>query len=626
EENDSASLGLNFNDPHSWPNMTDKLRCCLVEHEPEQWKDADFTLSTSSDERRFSRDWLIKILPNGETVERKWLMYSETQRAVFCFPCMLFGKKSPSTPNIANPKRGFSDWKHLSPRIGEHENSPEHRQSYLSWRSFEMNIKHGTGIDSGLQRTLTEKEKWRTILKIILDAVIFCIKDNLALRGSSDIIGQSNSGIFLKLLEMISHYNPELAVHISNHKKGRVSYFSPAIQNEFINLLGNTVRQELISRIKETKYYSAGSSVDMVSFFGTVQRLFNFFVSSTSRWEILTNILKITLKGHSDTRWSSKARAIKSLSRQLPGVLQALQEISEQTSCPETVSTAESLMLQINFKFICTLLMWDRILSNIDCVSQALQTKGLSVDQAAKLINGLRRDEGVDAIMKDAANHAQSMDLSSEFPKKRNRKVRRLDSDEAQDEGFNITAEQAFKIQFNNVIDALNAQLQWRYETLSEISSDFEFLTGPALSNMPLSQIKKCATDLAMKYPKDLHATEIVTEIASFKFQAVAILPDCCTATPQALLNLIHQWCLSAAYPSIEIALRIFLTLPVTVAPCERSFSKLKLVKNYLRSSIGQQRLSNLAILSIEHTLTSLINFDAVIDEFASVKARRAPL
>lgn len=182
-------------------------------------------------------------------------MYSETQRAVFCYHGMLFGKKSPSTASICigNPESSFCDWKHLNPMAGEHENSPENHQSYLSWRSFEMHIKHGAGIDSRLQSTISaEKEKWHTILT----AIIFCAKNNLALQSSNNIIHQSNSGIFLNLLEMFSHYNPELAVHISNHNKERVSHFSPTIQNEFMNLLGNTVRQELISKIKEAKYYS----------------------------------------------------------------------------------------------------------------------------------------------------------------------------------------------------------------------------------------------------------------------------------------------------------------------------------------------------------------------------------
>ncbi|KAG5266313.1 hypothetical protein AALO_G00229580, partial [Alosa alosa] len=41
----------------------------------------------------------------------------------------------------------------------------------------------------------------------------------------------------------------------------------------------------------------------------------------------------------------------------------------------------------------------------------------------------------------------------------------------------------------------------------------------------------------------------------------------------------------------------LFLTLPVTVATSERSFSKLKTIKNHLRSTVGQERLSGFAIL-----------------------------
>ncbi len=47
----------------------------------------------------------------------------------------------------------------------------------------------------------------------------------------------------------------------------------------------------------------------------------------------------------------------------------------------------------------------------------------------------------------------------------------------------------------------------------------------------------------------------------------------------------------------------IFLTIPVTVASAERSFSKLKLIKNYFRSTMSQEKLSTLSILSIENEL-----------------------
>jgi hypothetical protein len=42
------------------------------------------------------------------------------------------------------------------------------------------------------------------------------------------------------------------------------------------------------------------------------------------------------------------------------------------------------------------------------------------------------------------------------------------------------------------------------------------------------------------------------------------------------------------------------LIIPVKVASAENSFSKLKLIKSYLRSTLSQKRLNELAIISIE--------------------------
>jgi hypothetical protein len=66
----------------------------------------------------------------------------------------------------------------------------------------------------------------------------------------------------------------------------------------------------------------------------------------------------------------------------------------------------------------------------------------------------------------------------------------------------------------------------------------------------------------------------------------------------------------------------ILLTLPVTVAASERSFSKLKLIKNYLRSSVGQMRLSGLAVISIERDCAIKFGTSVVIRNFAESKAR----
>ena len=160
---------------------------------------------------------------------------------------------------------------------------------------------------------------------------------------------------------------------------------------------------------------------------------------------------------------------------------------------------------------------------------------------------------------------------------------------------------------------------------MTTLSNDFEFLCGSKLSSMDFDEIKKLASDLAIKYAKDLNRVEFCSEKECFKHQANAMMINFKTAAPIDLLKLIHKQNLQDIYPNIEIALRIFLTIPVTTASCERSFSKLKLIKNYLRSTIGQERLTNMAILSIEHEFARLqMSYEEIIDEFASLKARKA--
>jgi len=91
---------------------------------------------------------------------------------------------------------------------------------------------------------------------------------------------------------------------------------------------------------------------------------------------------------------------------------------------------------------------------------------------------------------------------------------------------------------------------------------------------------------------------------------------------PLEVLQFIQKYNLGNSVPNIVIMLRIFVTIAVSVATCEKSFSKLKLIKNY-RSSMSALRLRNLATLSIEQQLTDKINFDIAIEEFANNKARK---
>ena len=53
------------------------------------------------------------------------------------------------------------------------------------------------------------------------------------------------------------------------------------------------------------------------------------------------------------------------------------------------------------------------------------------------------------------------------------------------------------------------------------------------------------------------------------------------------------------------------------------SFSKLKLIKSYLRSTMSQERLIGLAILSIENKMLEELEYKNLINQFTSQKARK---
>jgi len=62
---------------------------------------------------------------------------------------------------------------------------------------LENKIMKGGGIDDSLRKEIkSEQEKWRHVLKIILDVLLYCANNNLALRGNSEEIGNPTAGHF----------------------------------------------------------------------------------------------------------------------------------------------------------------------------------------------------------------------------------------------------------------------------------------------------------------------------------------------------------------------------------------------------------------------------------------------
>ena len=76
------------------------------------------------------------------------------------------------------------------------------------------------------------------------------------------------------------------------------------------------------------------------------------------------------------------------------------------------------------------------------------------------------------------------------------------------------------------------------------------------------------------------------------------------------------------AFPNIFSIVKLLATVPATSCSCERSISSLRLLKNYLRSTTGQDRLNGLALMHA-HRKAIPLDYEKIIDLFATLHPRR---
>ena len=74
--------------------------------------------------------------------------------------------------------------------------------------------------------------------------------------------------------------------------------------------------------------------------------------------------------------------------------------------------------------------------------------------------------------------------------------------------------------------------------------------------------------------------------------------------------------CHKDLYPNISIFLQILCVLPVTTAEAERSFSTLRKLKTWLRSTTSENRLNSLSLLNIHRDID--IDIDEIVTRYAN--------
>src|SRR5215469_16775289 len=372
---------------------------------------------------------------------------------------------------------------------------------------------------------------------------------------------------------------------------------------------------------------------ESTDFFLLLQNLYVFFSSSTKRWEILNEFLvkkdNVNLKKLSGTRWSARDDACQSLSRDWNEVIEALTVISNDVNeKPKTRCEASGYLQQIQRLETAILsILWGDLLSRFNLTSQKLQSTYVDLSTVAKLYESLIeyvtsiRDEF--EIYENGA--LEKAGIAEYEDQTRREKKRKLLAGENRYNETELSDGISFKTNtYLVILDRLISELTRRKEVYSLLSARFDFLISGAAATMDSNEIKDNAARLSKEYPNDLpDAEEFGNECRHFFGFIKTIDKENRPKTIPLLCELLYDNDLQDLYPYVYIALRIFSTMPASNCSAERSFSVLRRIKNYLRSTMSHDRLNWSAVLSIESDMTKKINYDDIIDLFAINQSRR---
>jgi hypothetical protein len=223
------------------------------------------------------------------------------------------------------------------------------------------------------------------------------------------------------------------------------------------------------------------------------------------------------------------------------------------------------------------------------------------------------------------------MEISPQFRTKRKIKRKRQFDEGADDAIVDLqSAEESFRVNyFIPIVDQAIASLNMRFEQYQGYKKTFGFLfTSDRLQSMDDGSLMAACVNLenALTFPehedingnkipehKDIDGSELWTELVYIQDSLEKSMG------PTDILNYLKK---RPYLPVANIAYRILLTIPVTVASAERSFSKLKLLKSYMRTTMTQQRLNGLATIALENDILEKINYEDIIEEFISKNTR----
>ena len=245
----------------------------------------------------------------------------------------------------------------------------------------------------------------------------------------------------------------------------------------------------------------------------------------------------------------------------------------------------------------------------------------------------MRCEDGhFDTIIAKAKERCESLGIPATFEQRRISRRKTFHDAMATDDPI-VDQIQRFKVEvYYSVLDIIINDLKARFsDTTVGIINALTCLFPATLidntENFPAKSRLEQLNVLSEFYRKDLGSKEMVLKeyenihalLNAWEFSDGEAVPR----DHEDLLLVLIKNCLLDQFESIATLLKLSLTLPVSSAHDERAFSCLKRVKSYLRSSMSEKRISDLAVISINREVVADLTIRDLEEPFLQEKSRK---
>lgn len=363
----------------------------------------------------------------------------------------------------------------------------------------------------------------------------------------------------------------------------------------------NLILSKSFERVSETK-----------RFFSTVRALANFFHSSTKRTAQYNEYAQMRkLPRVAETRWSYHSRTINVIATHLQnliGMFDHMQENDEKWD-GETLRLVSSFLNNLKeFEFNFFLNTFSEIFSETDILYEILQKKTSDIVYCVKKINEFENFMEQYRTKFDI-KYNTTLESNCDRPKRK----RGVDD-----------VQQYYRRVFYDIVDNVLNECRSRYKNLKDLKFfnllSYEYYTMYC-NNFPEQSVVELINSHEHSFNVDRLRNELRCVYKSDELKTLRIFD---------LIQNLHTNNLTAIFPEVYKLAKLIVTIPVSSASAERSFSCLKRIHTYLRNTQNQSRLTDLSMISIEKELLMQLKrscnfYDDVLQNYLT-KDRRVDL